>query len=97
MEEYNSMFNEFNKMGLDAKRNAYNEEVIKLSLIIKSYLKKFNVDSNEELYNYLSKKDDKLTESELLNISFRNIYLVKEQLLTLLNIYDTYSKGDYNG
>ena len=97
MEEYNNMFNEFYKMGIDAKRNAYNEEIIKISLIIKSYLKKFNIDSYEEVYNYLSKKDDKLTESEMLNINFKNIYLVKEQLLTLLSIYDLKNNGDYNG
>lgn len=97
MEEYNNLFNEFKKMGLDAKRNAYSEEIIKISLILKSYLKKFNIESTGDVYNYISKKDQKLSESDLLDINFKDIYMIKEQLLTLLSIYDSKKNGDYNG
>ena len=84
-------------MGLDAKRNAYSEEIIKISLILKSYLKKFNIESTGDVYNYISKKDQKLSESDLLDINFKDIYIIKEQLLTLLSIYDSKKNGDYNG
>ena len=97
MEEYNNLFNEFKKMGLDAKRNAYSEEIIKISLILKSYLKKFNIESTGDVYNYISKKDQKLSEPDLLDINFKDIYMIKEQLLTLLSIYDSKKNGDYNG
>lgn len=97
MEEYNNLFNEFKKMGLDAKRNAYSEEIIKISLILKSYLNKFNIESTGDVYNYISKKDQKLSESDLLDINFKDIYMIKEQLLTLLSIYDSKKNGDYNG
>ena len=97
MEEYNNLFNEFKKMGLDAKRNAYSEEIIKISLILKSYLKKFNIESTGDVYNYISKTDQKLSESDLLDINFKDIYMIKEQLLTLLSIYDSKKNGDYNG
>ena len=97
MEEYNNLFNEFKKMGLDAKRNAFSEEIIKISLILKSYLKNFNIESTGDVYNYISKTDQKLSESDLLDINFKDIYMIKEQLLTLLSIYDSKKNGDYNG
>ena len=36
MEEYNKLFEKFNDLGLDAKRNAYSEEIIKLAIILKA-------------------------------------------------------------
>ena len=35
MQEYNELFNKFDKLGLDAKRNAYSEEILKLSFLLK--------------------------------------------------------------
>lgn len=36
-------------------------------------------------YNYKSGEDKKMTESDLLNINFRDLYILKTELLMLIN------------
>ena len=36
-------------------------------------------------YNYKSSEDKKMTESELLNINFRDLYILKTELLMIFN------------
>ena len=94
MENLTTLFNEFNKMGIDAKRNAYSEEVIKCSLLIKSLLLMIGKDLVADPYNYKKDIDKDLSEEELLNINFKDIYYLKIELLMLLNNLNLKDGGD---
>ncbi len=85
MTEYEELFKNFSKLGLDEKRNKYSEEMIKTSLLLKLYLNQKNLDLIDTPYNYKGGEDKKLTESELLNINFRDLYILKVELLMLIN------------
>lgn len=85
MTEYEELFKKFSKLGLDEKRNKYSEEMIKVALLIKSFLNQRNLDLIDMPYNYKSGEDKKMSESDLLNINFRDLYILKTELLMLIN------------
>ena len=84
MEEYEDLFEKFSKLGLDDKRNAYSNEVIKIALLIRKYLNQMNLDLIKMPYNYQSNEDKSKSEEELLNINYKDIYILKTELLLLL-------------
>lgn len=83
--EYEELFKNFSKLGLDEKRNKYSEEMIKVALLLKSFLNQRNLELLDIPYNYKSGEDKKLTEADLLNINFRDLYILKTELLMLFN------------
>ena len=85
MTEYEELFKNFTKLGLDEKRNKYSEEMIKVALLLKLFLNQKNLELVDMSYNYKSSEDKKMTESELLNINFRDLYILKTELLMLFN------------
>lgn len=85
MKEYEELFKNFSKLGLDEKRNKYSEEMIKVALLLKSFLNQRNLELLDIPYNYKSGEDKKLTEADLLNINFRDLYILKTELLMLFN------------
>ena len=85
MTEYEELFKNFSKLGLDEKRNEYSEEMIKVALLLKSFLNQRNLELMDMPYNYKSGEDKKLTEADLLNINFRDLYILKTELLMLFN------------
>ena len=85
MTEYEELFKNFSKLGLDEKRNKYSEEMIKVALLLKSFLNQRNLELIDMPYNYKSGEDKKMTEAELLNINFRDLYILKTELLMLFN------------
>ena len=85
MTEYEELFKNFSKLGLDEKRNKYSEEMIKVALLLKSFLNQRNLELIDMPYNYKSGEDKKLTETDLLNINFRDLYILKTELLMLFN------------
>ncbi len=95
MKEYEELFANYSKLGVDEKRDAFNEELVKVAYIIKNYLNKYNQDIVEEPYNYKKETDKVLTESELLDLNFKNIYYIKSELLILMSLMD--SRGANNG
>lgn len=90
---YNKLFLEYSKLGLDKKRDIFNEELIKITYIINNYLNKFNLENIEEPYNYKEKIDSKVSESELIDLNFKNLYNIKSKLLVLLSLIDN---GEFN-
>ena len=68
MTEYEELFKNFSKLGLDEKRNKYSEEMIKVALLLKSFLNQRNLELINMPYNYKSGEDKKLTEADLLYI-----------------------------
>ena len=85
MTEYEELFKNFSKLGLDEKRNKYSEEMIKVALLLKSFLNQRQLELIDMPYNYKSGEDKKMTESDLLNIDFRDLYILKTELLMLIN------------
>ena len=85
MTEYEELFKNFSKLGLDEKRNKYSEEMIKVALLLKSFLNQRQLELIDVPYNYKSGDDKKMTESDLLNINFRDLYILKTELLMLIN------------
>lgn len=92
MKEYEELFINFSKLGLDEKRDAFNEELVKVAYILKNYLNKYNQDILDEPYNYKKELDKEMTESELLDLNYKNIYYIKSELLILMSLIN--SKGD---
>lgn len=86
--EYEELYESFSKLGLDDKRNAYNQELLKVYFLIKEYINKQNISIETDFYNYQKGLDRNLSESELLDKNFKNIYSIKRELLLLLNIMD---------
>ena len=64
MNEYKDLFEKFSKLGINEKRDAFSEEIMKISYILKNYLNKYNQDIIEEPYNYSKVKDENLTETD---------------------------------
>ena len=88
MNEYKNLFDKYSKLGINEKRNALSEEIMKISYILKDYLNKFNQDIIEEPYNY-SKFDDKnITESDFLDLEYKDIYYIKNELMLLISLID---------
>ena len=85
MKEYEELFNNFSKLGVDEKRDVFNEELVKVAYLIKNYLNKYNQDIMDEPYNYKKGIDKVLTESELLDLNYKNIYYIKSELLILMS------------
>lgn len=88
MKEYKELFNNFSKLGVDEKRDAFNEELVKVAYLIKNYLNKYNQNIIDEPYNYKKGIDKVLTESELLDLNYKNIYCIKSELLILMSLID---------
>lgn len=95
MKEYEELFNNFSKLGVDEKRDVFNEELVKVAYLIKNYLNKYNQDIMDEPYNYKKGIDKVLTESELLDVNYKNIYYIKSELLILMSLIE--SRGANNG
>lgn len=95
MKEYEELFNNFSKLGVDEKRDVFNEELVKVAYLIKNYLNKYNQDIMDKPYNYKKGIDKVLTESELLDLNYKNIYYIKSELLILMSIIE--SRGANNG
>lgn len=62
MTEYEELFKNFSKLGLDEKRNKYSEEVIKVALLLKSFLSQRKLELIDMPYNYKSGEDKKTIE-----------------------------------
>ena len=92
-----SIFKNFSKLGLDEKRNKYSEEMIKVALLLKSFLNQRQLELIDAPYNYKSGEDKKMTESDLLNINFRDLYILKTELLMLINYINEIESRCYNG
>lgn len=85
MKEYDELFHNYSKLGLVEKRNKYSEEMIKMSLLIKDFLNQNNLELIDMPYNYKSDIDKNMKETDLLNINFRDLYILKTELLMMIN------------
>lgn len=86
MKEFEELFESFNNLGLNYKRKKYNDEVKNISLILSNILSLYDKGLYESLSDYNLESSKNLNEEELLNISFRDIYILKAELVLLESI-----------
>lgn len=63
MTEYEELFKNFSKLGLDEKGNKYSEEMIKVALLLKSFLNQRKLELIDIQYNHKIGEYKKMTES----------------------------------
>lgn len=88
MDEYKNLFEKYSKLGINEKRDAFSEEIMKISYILKDYLNKYNQNILEEPYNYSKYNDKNLTESAFLDLEYKDIYYIKNELMLLISLID---------
>lgn len=86
MKEFEELFESFNNLGLNYKRKKYNDEVKNISLILSNILSLYDKGLYESPSDYNLESSKNLNEEELLNISFRDIYILKAELVLLESI-----------
>lgn len=86
MKEFEELFESFNNLGLNYKRKKYNDEVKNISLILSNILSLYDKGLYEGPSDYNLESSKNLNEEELLNISFRDIYILKAELVLLESI-----------
>jgi len=88
MNEYKNLFEKFSKLGINEKRDAFSEEIIKISYILRNYLNKYNQDIIEEPYNYSKVNDEDLSETDFLDLEYKDLYYIKSELMLLMSLID---------
>lgn len=86
MKESEELFESFNNLGLNYKRKKYNDEVKKISLILNNILSLYDKSLYASPIDYNLNDSKNLSEEELLNVNFRDIYILKTELILLENI-----------
>lgn len=86
MKEFEELFESFNNLGLNYKRKKYNDELKNISLILSNILSLYDKGLYESPSDYNLNDNKNLSEEELLNISFRDIYILKAELVLLESI-----------
>lgn len=86
MKEFEELFESFNNLGLNYKRKKYNDEVKNISLILSNILSLYDKVLYEDPSDYNLNDNKNLSEEELLNVNFRDIYILKTELILLENI-----------
>lgn len=86
MKEFEELFESFNNLGLNYKRKKYNDEVKNISLILSNILSLYDKGLYESPSDYNLESSKNLNEEELLNVNFRDIYILKAELVLLESI-----------
>lgn len=88
----NDLKNAFKKLDLNSQRNEYSVEMIKLAALINTWLAKYTDRQFKMPYNYDLKKDESLTESELITINYMDLLEIKNNLILLLSFIEKNNK-----
>ena len=78
----------YNKLSLNDKRNQLSDELLMIEQLIKNIEKKYNIPSLLSVKNYDTNKNELLTESEMLNFIYEDVYNIEKELITLLSVVD---------
>ena len=76
----------FSNLSLLEKRNQISNELILIGELIKTKENNLNLPSLLKVKNYNSLNDDLLTESEMLDFIYEDIYNIQKELITLFSI-----------
>lgn len=79
--EHEELIATFFNMDITDKRNAYNEEILRLYETIKSFFN-YNNQMEDKLYNYHISNDKYLNEEEYLTKEYENLIKIRELFLS---------------
>lgn len=82
----NSFKNSFSRLNTIEKRNQINNELLFIASLIKMKEEQLKLPSILNVKNYDSNKQSKLTENDMLDFLYEDIYSIKRELITLLSV-----------
>ena len=82
----NSFKSSFSRLNTIEKRNQINNELLFIASLIKMKEEQLKLTSILNVKNYDSNKQSKLTENDMLDFLYEDIYSIKRELITLLSV-----------
>lgn len=82
----NSLKISFSKLNTLEKRNQISNELLFIASLIKMKEEQLKLPSVINVKNYDSNKHSRLTENEMLDFLYEDIYHIKRELITLLSV-----------
>lgn len=84
----------YDKMSINGKRNELNNELKVMNDIIKCLKTQLELEDDEEreIEHYNNTQDQNMTDSEFLTQTYKNIYLIEQNIFDIANII--FSKED---
>lgn len=82
----NSFKSSFSRLNTIEKRNQINNELLFIASLIKMKEEQLKLLSILNVKNYDSNKQSKLTENDMLDFLYEDIYSIKRELITLLSV-----------
>ncbi len=80
--------NDFSNLNTIEKRNQISNELLYIASLIKMKEEQLKLPSILNVKNYDINKQPKITEDEMLEFLYEDIYSIKRELMTLLSIED---------
>ena len=78
----------YKALSLNDKRNAISNELMLIGNLITGLENKYGINTICEVKNYDSAKDAHLTESEMLDFFYEDIYHIEKEFITLASIIE---------
>lgn len=78
--------NAFKNLSINEKRNQISNEMLVISELIKNYENNVGISSILDVKNYDLVKDANLSENEMLDFIYENIYNIQREIITILSI-----------
>lgn len=78
--EYKELFKSFENLGIEEKRNAIDNEMTNIYKLLDKGLQKYN----QSAITQISKYNKNMSEAEILNTYFKNIYIIKVRIMLLM-------------
>ena len=82
----NSFKSSFSRLNTIEKRNQINNELLFIASLVKMKEEQLKLPSILNVKNYDSNKQSKLTENDMLDFLYEDIYSIKRELITLLSV-----------
>lgn len=82
----NELYEKFKKLGLNDKRNEFNQEMIKIFILINQITKsKGFTEDNTNIINYNSAEDKKISEDEYLFYQYQNLINIRKSIINYIS------------
>lgn len=91
----NSEFKQsYQALSINDKRNALSNELMLIGNLISSVESKFGHDLGCQVKNYDKSKDYKLTESQMLDFFYEDVYNIEKEFITLASMIEAKEKQE---
>ncbi len=77
--------NAYKALTVNEKRNQLSNELMLIGELIKNVESSFNIQSILNVKNYDSQKDSNLSENEMLDFIYEDVYNIERELITVLS------------